>query len=374
METLVEPFRAMFLNYYQNRRVFLTGHTGFKGSWLSLWLAQLEAEVSGYSLEPPTTPNLHEISGSASVTREWIADIRDFDSLRKAVRDAKPEIAFHLAAQPLVRESYQSPLETLEVNVMGTANLLEAIRQEAPGCAIVVITTDKCYENKNQLSGYREDDRLGGHDVYSMSKAAAELLSHSWRECFLGKEANCPTATARAGNVIGGGDYGADRILPDLVRTQIENMSLPVRSPLATRPWQHVLDCLSGYLSLGAQLVTDGANSSFSGAFNFGPSQDSHRTVEDLVNTFHQTWNGSWENKSDANAPHEAHLLHLSIEKASRLLDWSPTWDFETSVSATAYWYRERHSNSGSDMLAFTRQQLLDYMKDAQKKSLSWTK
>ncbi len=364
----------MFLDYYQNRRVFLTGHTGFKGSWLSLWLAQLGADVSGYSLEPPTEPNLHEISGNTSVTKEWIADIRNFDKLRQAVRDAKPEIAFHLAAQPLVRESYQSPLETLEVNVMGTANLLEAIRQEAPGCAVVVITTDKCYENQNQLSGYSEDDRLGGHDVYSMSKAAAELLSHSWRECFLENKAGCPTATARAGNVIGGGDYGADRILPDLVRTQIKGEYLTVRSPLATRPWQHVLDCLSGYLCLGAQLATNGIDSPLSGAFNFGPSQDSHRTVEDLVNTFHKTWEGSWENKSDASAPHEAHLLHLSIEKAARLLDWGPTWGFETSVSTTADWYRERHSKPNSDMLAFTRQQLQDYVKDAQKKSLLWTK
>ena len=364
---------AVFQDFYRQRRVFITGHTGFKGSWLALWLKSLGASVTGYSLPAPTQPGLHEIFASHAMANETIADIRDLTALTAAVSAARPDIIFHLAAQSLVRRSYAEPVSTFEVNAMGTINVLEAARQAAPGATVIVITTDKCYENQGWPYGYRETDVLGGHDVYSMSKAAAELIVQSWRKCFLtvGNGAGM-LATARAGNVIGGGDYAEDRIVADLVRAQLSGQPLRVRNPHATRPWQHVLDCLSGYLWLGSRLTKEGENSSLASAFNFGPASESQRTVEQLVNTFVMHWPGVWQDDSDPLAPHEAHWLHLAIDKAAQLLDWHPVWNFDESVRQTALWYQARHAVQSPDMLRYSLDQLDTFTIAAQARGVIW--
>ena len=364
----------MFAGYYTGRRVLITGHTGFKGGWLALWLKELGAEVHGFSLPPPTEPNLYATIQQHSVVSDARGDVRNLEQITATVEQVQPDIIFHLAAQPLVRLSYQQPLATLLTNTVGTAHILEAVRQVELGCPIILVTTDKCYENRNWEHAYREGDSLGGHDVYSASKAAAELVASAWRRSFFQDHPKLgPIATVRAGNVIGGGDYAVDRIVPDAVRALIAGQAIPVRNPHATRPWQHVLDCLSGYLWLGARMATTGKKSPLTDAFNFGPGPDANRSVQTLVENLLRHWPGRWENLAPKDAPHEASRLNLAIDRAHALLGWSPTWTFAEAAQATALWYRERHTVQGADMLNFSRNQLAQYWTDAHRRDAHWT-
>ncbi|NBR85973.1 MAG: CDP-glucose 4,6-dehydratase [Proteobacteria bacterium] len=363
-----------FLKTYAGRRVFITGHTGFKGSWLSLWLHTLGAEVVGFSLPPATPPNLHETLGGKVFADEIFGDIREMQAVNAAVAAARPDFVFHLAAQPLVRLSFAQPVETFEVNVMGTVHLLEALRTAGQRCPVIIVTSDKCYENRGWEWGYREHDPLGGHDVYSMSKAATELVAQSWRRSFFQTDARLgPLATVRAGNVIGGGDYAADRIVPDCVRALLAGRPIGLRSPHATRPWQHVLDCLSGYLWLGAKLAGPTPEARLADAFNFGPDARSNQPVAALVHEFLQHWPGEWRDESRADAPHEASFLHLSTDRAAQWLGWYPTWDFATAVRETARWYHARHV-TGADMAAFSRAQIAAFTAAAAARGLTWAK
>ena len=335
---------------YENKKVLITGHTGFKGSWLAQWLLLLNAKVYGYALEAPTSPSLYEQLGIDKNIESNIDDIRNFESVKKFVGKVAPDIIFHLAAQPIVRQSYLNPIETLETNVNGTANVLEAVRQLGFSTSIVVITSDKCYENNEWIYGYRENDSMGGYDPYSMSKGAAELVVSSWRNSFFNiKDFNThgvKLASARAGNVIGGGDWAVDRILPDCIRALQDKTAIQIRNPLATRPWQHVLESLGGYLRLGSKLLgthLDNLDVYCSG-FNFGPFSTSNKSVEVLVKEVLSHWNGNWQyNKEDA--LHEAYLLNLNIDKAIQLLNWSPVWDFKTTVEKTVLWYKKGFDN-----------------------------
>lgn len=365
----------MFNSFFRGKRVLVTGHTGFKGGWLSLWLKHLGAEVLGLSLQPPTVPNIYEIIKAYAFAAEAECDIRSFESLQAAVLQLRPEVVFHLAAQPIVRRSYVEPLETLQTNALGTANLLEAIRQAKLHAIVVVITSDKCYENREWEFSYRENDPLGGHDVYSMSKACTELITQAWKKSFYQLDNGLgPVTTARAGNVIGGGDYGQDRIVPDCVRALQENRAILVRNPTAVRPWQHVLECLSGYLWLAARLGTVPKDSPVCSPFNFGPDPSCRQTVRRLVEELLITWPGHWVDGSDPASPHEAKLLSLTIDKAAALLDWHPSWSFEQGVRQTIAWYHERHVKKTGDMLGFTLSQIEDYAQTASQKELAWTK
>lgn len=364
----------MFLGFYQNKRVLVTGHTGFKGGWLSLWLKTLGARVHGISLPPPTDPNFHEVIRVEAFSRETLCDIRDLDKLSVAVKESRPDMIFHLAAQPIVRRSYTDPLETFNVNAVGTAHLLESVRLAEFPCPVIVITSDKCYENREQNHAYAETDSLGGHDVYSMSKAATELVAQSWNRSFFVPNAKLgPVATVRAGNVIGGGDYAADRIVPDCIRALSHSQPILVRNPAAIRPWQHVLECLGGYLWLGARLAREGKQSPLVGAFNFGPDALSQQPVRALVEAVLREWPGEWKDASDPRQPHEAKLLALSIKKAADLLDWHPVWSFSEAVARTVGWYRARHDLKHADMLGFTQTQISDYVAAARKQNAPWT-
>lgn len=358
--------------FYQGKKVLLTGHTGFKGAWMALWLEEMGAQVAGYSLPPETQPCLHETLGARPAV-EHLADIRDAGSVFAAVEGFQPDLVFHLAAQALVRRSYSEPVATLETNLLGTVHLLEALRKHGRPVPAVIITTDKCYENRNWDFGYRESDPLGGHDVYSMSKAACELAVSSWRRSFFDTSSHLgPVATARAGNVIGGGDYAQDRIVPDCVRSILHGKTLEVRSPMATRPWQHVLDCLGGYLWLGMLLAQQGKTSKLADAFNFGPPLQSNVPVKRLVEEFSIHWPAAWEDHSNRNAPHESSRLHLSIDKAAAQLGWHPTWGFEAAVAQTALWYRALHVEGVTDMRAFSARQVWQFMNDAAKSHAPW--
>jgi CDP-glucose 4,6-dehydratase len=364
----------MFSGYYQGKRVLVTGHTGFKGGWLSLWLKSLGAHVHGISLPPPTYPNFHEVIQSHAFAGETECDIRDLESLAMAVKKVQPEIIFHLAAQPIVRRSYAEPLETLHVNAVGTANLLESVRRAELPCPVIVITSDKCYENHEQDYAYAETDPLGGHDVYSMSKAATELVAQSWNKSFFFPNPKLgPVVTVRAGNVIGGGDYAQDRIVPDCIRALCEQRPILVRNPAAVRPWQHVLECLGGYLWLGARLAREGKNSPVAGAFNFGPDAAAQQPVQKLVEAVLRDWPGEWTDASDPRHPHEAKLLTLSIKKAAALLGWHPVWNFSEAVSHTVNWYRARHDLKNPDMLRLSQTQIEDYVEAARQKKSPWT-
>lgn len=348
---------------YRGKRVFLTGHTGFKGSWLCEWLLSLGADVTGYSLPPPTDPALFVQLGLAPRLEHIEGDVRDGKKLSRAVAEAAPDFVFHLAAQPLVRFSYQEPRETYEVNVMGTVNLLEALRSLGKPCAAVMITTDKVYENREWLYGYREEDPLGGHDPYSSSKAAAEIAIASYRQSFF-KAASAPVAvaSARAGNVIGGGDWASDRIVPDCIRSLQKGESIAIRNRQSTRPWQHVLEPLSGYLSLGAFLLARRAE--LAAAFNFGPNLQSNRSVGELVEQVLKFWPGKAHDESDANAPHEAGRLNLATDKAFHALAWTPVWNFEETIEKTVDWYRRTTELAQSDPGIFqtsTRAQIRAY-------------
>jgi CDP-glucose 4,6-dehydratase len=367
----------MFRDAFQNKTVWLSGHTGFKGSWLAHWLLELGATVRGFSLPPATKPALFDQLGLARRLHHEIGDLRDAEAVQKSIAAAKPDFVLHLAAQPIVRLSYARPLETYATNVMGTVHVLEALRGLDQPCAAVFITTDKCYENREWVYGYREEDPLGGHDPYSSSKAAAEIAIASFRRSFF---QNHPVklASARAGNVIGGGDWAPDRIVPDCVRALQKGRAIPVRNKTATRPWQHVLEPLSGYLWLAASIQQAAGNSqlailnSLCGAFNFGPGHDANRTVNELLDVVLKHWPGNWEDKSDPKAVHEAHLLQLATDKAHALLGWSPAWKFSDAVEQTIKWYRASADGSAASVRKLTSTQIAAYASAARAAGAPW--
>ena len=371
-----------FGGLYRGKRVLVTGHTGFKGAWLAEWLLDLGAEVTGLALPPPTTPSLFDQLDLARRLgpRHITGDIRDAALVRETVAAAQPDFIFHLAAQSLVRPSYREPVETFDTNIMGTAHVLDAARLAASSqrpCAIVAVTTDKCYENKEWLHAYREEDPMGGHDPYSASKGAAELVIAACRRSFFSApDSPVRLASARAGNVIGGGDWALDRIVPDCIRALRRGEAIPVRNKTATRPWQHVLEPLSGYLWLGAALSGQLAarfpfpTATYASAFNFGPALASNRTVAGLVAEILKHWPGRWEDRSDPNAPHEASLLNLATDKAHHTLRWQPVWGFDDTVLLTTIWYQAVLENAAAAPL--TRQQIAEYTLCAQGAGLPW--
>lgn len=332
---------------YHGKKVLITGHTGFKGSWLTLWLGNLGAEVIGYSLPPETTPSHFDLIPSNGVS--IMGDIRDRKKLQKVIADHRPEIVFHLAAQPLVRRSYLEPAETFETNVMGTVNILDACRQNESVKAILVITSDKCYENREWVWGYRENDPMGGYDPYSASKGAAELVTAAYRRSFFnnedyGKTHETLVATCRAGNVIGGGDWSEDRLIPDIVRAIQKGETLQIRSPEATRPWQHVLDALSGYLLLGQKLLE--GNTTYADAWNFGPSDTDTLRVRELCARFEALWpTARFEWAEEPPTLHEASTLKLDCSKAHALLQWHGKWSADQTIEKTVEWYRHYIEN-----------------------------
>lgn len=367
-----------FGGVYIGKRVLVTGHTGFKGSWLCEWLLALGADVTGFALPPATTPALFDQLGLTGRMHHTLGDVRDLAALRRVVQEVKPEFVFHLAAQPLVRLSYEQPVETYATNVMGTVNVLEAIRLARCACTVVVVTTDKCYENKEWVHGYREEDPMGGHDPYSSSKGAAELVVAAYRRSYFSSpESIVRLATARAGNVIGGGDWALDRIVPDCIRALQRGEPIPVRNKVATRPWQHVLEPLSGYLWLGACLSAPQVSglpfptSHLTSAFNFGPALASNRTVAELVQEILKHWSGRWEDRCDPKAVHEARMLNLATDKAHHLLHWRPTWEFASAIAETAQWYREVFAQS-VDAPEITRRQIVAYTECSRDQGSAW--
>lgn len=378
----------MFANAFRNRTVWLSGHTGFKGAWLAEWLLEQGATVHGYALPPATEPALFEQLGLASRLDHEIGDVRDREAVSRSIRQTAPDFVFHLAAQALIRPSYAEPVETYAVNVMGTIHVLDALRALRKPCAAVFVTTDKCYENREWLHGYRENDPLGGYDPYSSSKAAAEIAIAAYRRSFF-QEHPVRIASARAGNVLGGGDWAADRIVPDCIRALQRGAPIPVRNPAATRPWQHVLEPLSGYLWLAACLsqpstvppssippstvlppstVHRPPSSALDTAFNFGPTHEANRTVSQLVAEILRHWpGGRWQDQSDPAAVHEAGRLQLAIDQAHALLGWSPTWEFAEAVARTVTWYR-----ATGDKRALTMEQIASYCADAHQAGAPW--
>jgi len=361
----------MFNQAFQGKTVWLSGHTGFKGAWLARWLVQLGARVHGFAQPPATTPAIFEQLGLEKIITHEIGDVRDAVAVKKSLLRAQPDFVFHLAAQALVRYSYDHPLETYATNVMGTAHVLDALRTLAKPCAAVIVTTDKCYENRERDYAYAEEDHLGGHDPYSSSKGAAEIVTSAYRRSFFGRSP-VHIATARAGNVIGGGDWALDRIVPDCIRSLQRGEAIPIRNKTATRPWQHVLEPLSGYLWLAASLADHNAASApLATAFNFGPEKEANRTVVELVGEVLKTWPGRWEDRSDPHAVHEARLLMLSTARAKKTLHWRPTWPFETAIARTVVWYREVDQNPAVAE-ALTLRQIAEYQSTARATNSAW--
>ena len=349
----------MLANGWRGRRVLVTGHTGFKGAWLSLWLQRQGAEVHGYALEPPGIPNLFEVAQVARGMTDHRGDIRDSDRLHKVIRRCRPEVVFHLAAQSLVRRGFQDPVETFATNVVGTATTLDACRHLPDVKAVVCVTSDKCYENREWIWGYRETDRLGGHDPYSSSKACAELVADAFRRSYGGDGTlRAGVASARAGNVIGGGDWGDDRLVPDLVRAATAKMPATIRNPRSVRPWQHVLEPLAGYLALADALAK--APDAHASAWNFGPRQDATREVGDVVAFFSRQWSGRLQWSVDtAEHPHEAGRLALDSTKAMHALGWHPVLDIDDALALTASWYEAYWE--AADMRSVTEAQIAGY-------------
>lgn len=367
----------LYLNAYRGRRVLVTGHTGFKGAWLCEWLLTLGAEVRGYSLSPPTAPSLFEQLTLARRMPQLHADVCDRSAVAMAVREFQPDFVFHLAAQSLVRRSHSEPVDTFATNVLGTVHVLEALRALRSPCAAVFVTSDKCYANRNSPVGYREEDPLGGNDPYSSSKAAAEMAVTAWRASFFppdriarGEVAPVGIASARAGNVIGGGDWAADRIVPDSIRSLMRVEPIFVRNPGSTRPWQHVLESLSGYLALAARLhggltaapvPLEAELRQVAAPFNFGPDDETERTVQSLVEEVLVRWPGCWEMKHESGAPIEEWRLRLDSTQARRVLGWRPRWDFRQTVAHTVEWYRAVVDNPAMAP-ELTRRQITEYM------------
>ena len=347
-----------YLSTFKGRRVFITGHTGFKGSWLAFLLGEVGAEVLGYALPPVGEKNHFELLNLAQLIEHVEADIRDEKKLATTMSGFKPEFVFHLAAQALVRPSYTDPKATFETNVMGSVNLLEAVRHCESVRSLVYITSDKCYENLEWLWGYRENDRLGGHDPYSASKASAEMVFSAYVRSFFFERPELGAASTRAGNVIGGGDWAEDRIIPDCIRAIESKKPIHLRNPFATRPWQHVLEPLSGYLLLAACLREE--PSAYGGSWNFGPPSKEVRTVSEVAERLVAQFGiGSIDSKASVEKHHEARLLQLNCDKAHQLLGWHPRWDFERTLDMTADWYKQL--NAGEEAKNITRQQLCDY-------------
>lgn len=349
--------------FWKDKRVFLTGHTGFKGGWLSLWLTSMGAKVTGYALAPNTNPNFFEVAKVRDdLEQSHIADIRDLERLQKAIADAKPEIVIHMAAQPLVRYSYVNPVETYATNVMGTVHVLESIRHVDSVRAAVIVTTDKCYENKEWAWGYRENEPMGGYDPYSNSKGCAELVTSAYRQSYFSPEKypqhQVAIASARAGNVIGGGDWSEDRLIPDAIKAFEANKTLIIRNPLATRPWQHVLEPLSGYLVLAQALYQEGTK--FDGGWNFGPRDEDARTVQEVINLLIKNWGSvaRWT-QDQSKQPHEAHSLKLDCSKARQFLSWTPCWSLEQAIENIAQWQYAYQQNE--NMRAISLQQIKQY-------------
>lgn len=352
---LEDLVNALDRGFWRGRRVFITGHTGFKGGWLSLWLTHLGAEVHGFALAPATTPALFEVARVPEGLQSTIGDIRDMAALSAALRAAQPEIVFHLAAQPLVRESYRDPRTTLETNVVGTMNVLEAVRATPSVKAVEVITTDKCYRNREWVWPYREDEALGGHDPYSASKACAEIVTAAWRDAYL--DDTVSVASARAGNVIGGGDWSVDRLIPDAFRAWGEGRALTIRYPQAVRPWQHVLEALGGYLLLGERLLCGEA----SGAWNFGPVAEDCLPVQDLLCVLAERWGegANWQLEA-VPQPHEAGLLRLDSSKARSALNWRTAFNLCRALAVTVEW--QQAWRRGEDMRRVSLGQIDQYM------------
>jgi CDP-glucose 4,6-dehydratase len=360
---------------FHGKRVLVTGHTGFKGSWLSLWLSELGAIVSGFALQPESADGLYPYLRTGVFEQDHYGDIRDRAAVERVIRSIQPDYVFHLAAQPLVRLSYSDPIGTLSTNVLGSAIVLDAVRQLPKTCHTTYVTSDKCYQNREWCYSYRENDRLGGKDPYSMSKAAAELIAEGWRRSYFDHHPfDSVVISVRAGNVIGGGDYAADRLIPDCLRAALSLSPLVIRSPRATRPWQHVLDCLHGYMAAAARGPSLRAAASERDArelesFNFGPRDPHDHPVAEVAEAFFAAWPqhtpGVRVVPAERNVA-EAGYLSVSIEKAQRLLNWQPTWDFATAIAKTVDWYVARHVHQ-SDMLTFSRQQLADFEQSTQR-------
>ena len=362
--------RALFGGVYEGRRVFVTGHTGFKGSWLTFWLLSLGAHVTGYSLEPPTEPALFDKLGLADRIDHNIGDIRDLKHLQGVMIAAQPEIVFHLAAQPLVRLSYDEPVETFEVNVMGSVNVLEAARKTHGVSAVVNVTSDKCYENREWEFAYRENDPLGGYDPYSASKGAVEIVTAAYRQSFFADESVAAVATGRAGNVIGGGDWALDRIVPDCIRALAACEPIAVRNPDAVRPWQHVLEPTSAYLWLASRLFTGGHD--YEGSWNFGPLSGGNLTVREVVERVIGEWgSGEWVGPAAGSVSvHEARFLKLDCAKAADVLGWHPTWTAADALRETTSWYRRLHEGEPAEKL--TAECLSAYVATAREARVPW--
>lgn len=352
MKPIVNP------SFWRGKKVFITGHTGFKGSWLCLWLHHMGARVAGYSLQPPTSPSMFKVCHVNRLVKSVIADIRDYQQLHAALQASESDIVIHMAAQPLVRESYSNPVETYATNVMGTVHVLEAVRSTRGIKAVVNVTTDKCYENKEWVWGYREHEALGGYDPYSSSKACSELVTSSYRQSFF---SNVYVATARAGNVIGGGDWASDRLIPDCIRAFEEGRHVRIRNPHSIRPWQHVLEPLHGYLALAQKLFEEGEP--YASSWNFGPNENDAKPVEWIVERLCRKYGNTEGYKIDTGShPHEANYLKLDCSQAKAKLGWHPQWELEQALEKVVEWFRAYRDNQ--DMGRVCIQQIEDYMRN----------
>lgn len=365
----------MFKNIYEGKKVIVTGHTGFKGAWLSLWLKLMGADVCGISNSIPTNPSLFEVAGVEAMVTSYMKDIRDLQAMKNIFGEIKPDFVFHLAAQPIVKTAYEDPIDTMTTNVIGTANILEALRFLDNNCIAVMITSDKCYDNVEWIWGYKETDALGGKDPYSASKGAAELMIKTYFHSYFAKKENIKIASVRAGNVIGGGDWAASRIVPDCFRAWSKNEKVIIRSPYATRPWQHVLEPLSGYLRVGQLLAAQEKYNVNGEAFNFGPPADQNHTVLDLLQELAKKWNPDNSDivQIEPSDFKEAGLLKLNIDKALYYLNWKPGLNFIETAAFTSDWYKQYYQQDNKNMLDFTNKQISSYIDIAKSRDLSWT-
>lgn len=364
----------MFNNIYEGKKVIVTGHTGFKGGWLSLWLKTMKADVYGISNAIPSNPSLFEVADVGSQLTSHMEDIRNLEAIKTIFNDIKPDFVFHLAAQPIVKTAYQDPIDCMTTNIIGTANILEALRYLKNDCTAVMITSDKCYDNVEWIWGYKETDHLGGKDPYSASKGAAELMIKTYYHSYFSKMPNIKMASVRAGNVIGGGDWAESRIVPDCFRAWAKNEKVTIRNPNATRPWQHVLEPLSGYLRTGELLALQQKNNINGEAFNFGPPTDQNHTVIELLQQLAANWNPA-DTDIVAIEPsdfHEAGLLKLNIDKALYYLNWKPVLNFTETAAFTSDWYKAFYQQKNGSMLDFTNQQIEHYIGEAKNRDIVW--